>query len=111
MSKLPRRVSRKKSTPIGVDRIGKLVRLMLSTNRDGEALAAVGALKRALDVAGLDCHAVADALATGLRPVPQRQLWGPAEPDLTNWQSMAWFCHFHHFKLRGGDRERVADYL
>jgi hypothetical protein len=112
VSKLPRR-SRKRSAEIDTDKVGKLVRLMLSTDRDGEALAAVGALKRALDVAGLDCHAVADAIEAGLRPMPQRpaSTWGPPEPDLTNWQSMCWFLHFHRDRLRGDQRERVADYL
>jgi hypothetical protein len=46
------------------DRLAKLVRL-LSSDRDGEVLAAVTAMKRVLRTSGLDIHAVADRMTNG----------------------------------------------
>jgi hypothetical protein len=115
MTKLPRR-SRKKSAPIDAGRIGKLLR-MLSSDKDGEVIAAVGALKRTLAAGDLDLHDLADAVEAGLGgqhqqpPADQRRTWGPPAPSGDDWQSMAWFCHHHRFELRKDDREFVADCL
>ena len=113
MTKLPRRVRAKKPVDIDAGKIAKLMRLMLSSDQPGEMMAAGAALRRTLAQAKLDLHDLADAVTIGLRPpapAPRRSP-GTPELDLTNWEAMAWFCHFHRFKLRGEDRERVADYL
>jgi hypothetical protein len=55
--------------------LGKLVRL-LSSNKDGEVLAAAHAIKRTLATRGLDFHNLAAAVETGLRmplPIPEPQ--------------------------------------
>jgi hypothetical protein len=112
------RRSRKKPADIDTDKIGKLLRLTLSTDKEGEQLAAMSALKRALQKAGLDCHAIADAVERGLKSAesastPRRRStsWAPPLPSPDDWQAMAWFCHFHRFQLRSYQQERVADYL
>jgi hypothetical protein len=66
-------------------RVSQLLRLTLSTNRDGEALAGLAASRRTLEATGLDIHAVADAVEAGLgrSPAPFH------EPD---WRSTARFC-------------------
>jgi hypothetical protein len=120
MSTTSQRVSRKKQIDT---KIGKLIRL-LGSDKDGEVLAAVGALRRALRADGRDLHDLADAVALGLKPSttpassptparrPQsRPAWAPPDPDLDNWESMAWYAHFHRWRLRTEQRERVADYL
>ena len=48
-------------TPSTQDRLGKLLR-MLSSDKDGEVLAATAAIKRTLATEGLDIHSLADAL-------------------------------------------------
>jgi hypothetical protein len=116
----PRKVA---SAKIDTDKLGKLIRL-LGSDKDGEVLAAVGALRRALRADGRDLHDLADAVALGLKPStipalsptparrPQsRPAWAPPDPDLDNWESMAWYAHFHRWRLRTEQRERVADYL
>jgi hypothetical protein len=111
MTSLPRRV-RAKSADVNTSKLAKLIRL-LGSNRDGEVIAAARALQRTLEASGKDLHDLADAVTAGLRPPPpprQRSL-APPEPDRTNWEAMAWYCHFHRFQLRSGERERVADYL
>jgi hypothetical protein len=69
-------------------RIGQLLRLALSTDRDGECIAAIQATRRALAAAGLDHHAVADAVMTALgKPVVPL-------PEL-DWRDTARFCQGH----------------
>jgi hypothetical protein len=46
------------------DKIGKLIR-MLSSDKDGEVMGAVHALRRTLSSAGTDLHALADAIGGG----------------------------------------------
>ncbi|MBR0777213.1 hypothetical protein JQ625_20425 [Bradyrhizobium diazoefficiens] len=57
-ARLPRR-ARKKRVEIDPTRIGRLLRLALSSDQDGEVIAAVGALKRAMSSAGIDLDDVA----------------------------------------------------
>jgi hypothetical protein len=110
-AKLPRR-SRKKSTAIDPTRIGKFLRL-LASDKPGEVVAAAAALKRTLEAGGLDIHDLASAIESGLKPAPppQRRSLGPPSPNLNDWQSICWWLHFHRGRLRGDQRERVADYL
>jgi len=117
MSTTSQRVSRKKDT----GKIGKLIRL-LGSDKDGEVLAAVGALRRALRADGRDLHDLADAVALWLNqlppapePAPQRSWsrssYAPPNPDPDNWETMCWYLHYFRFQLRKEDREKVADYL
>jgi hypothetical protein len=93
-------------------KIAKLIRL-LASDQPGEVVAAVTALRRTLDAAGLDFHALAAAAEAGLRRPAERPQasWEPPAPDLGNWQSMAWWLHWHRHKLSDTKRARVADYL
>jgi hypothetical protein len=60
--------------------IGKLVRL-LASDRDGEALAAVRAIRRSLAAAGLDIHALADAVdGASLQPSQHPPVPAPPAP-------------------------------
>ena len=105
-----------KSHQVDADKVGKLVRL-LASDRDGEVLAAVAALKRTLGAGGADLNDLADALVAGLKPrtprTPERTpaKWAPPPPDLYNWESMVQFCRFHGHRLRDDDREFVSDVL
>ena len=111
MSKLPcRSRAKKKQIDVDVDRIAKLVRL-LGSDKAGEVVAAVGALKRTLAAGGLDLHDLADAVEVGLRPAPKERVLGPPDPALDDWAGMCWFLHFHRNQLQKHQRERVADML
>jgi hypothetical protein len=98
---------------IDIEKVGKLVRLIAS-DRDGEVLAAVAALKRTLAAGGADINDMAAAIATGLAPrAPAKppQHWGPPDPDLDWWQSMAWYGHANARYLRDDDRDYVQGVL
>jgi hypothetical protein len=71
------------------DRLAQLLRLALSTDKRGEAIAAIAALKRTLRSAGFDAHYVADALITGLEAPKQTHR---SEPD---WRRLASYCADH----------------
>jgi hypothetical protein len=110
MSKPARRIDAKQNE-IDTDKVAKLVRL-LASDRDGEVLAAVAALKRTLGAGGADINDLAAALVAGLKPTtPERTSWAPPPPDLYNWESMAWYCHFHSHRLRDAERGFVVDVL
>ena len=66
-------------------RVGQLLRLAISTDKDGEALNALAAVRRTLDASGIDLHVVADAVVAGLgRP--------PAPIQELDWRDTARFC-------------------
>src|SRR5262245_13359160 len=48
---------------LGKDRIIQLVRLILSSDKDGEILSAVYALQRTLQASGKSCHDLAETIA------------------------------------------------
>jgi hypothetical protein len=101
------------SRKLDTKKVGKLVRL-LASDKDGEVLATVAAIKRMLDVADLDLHDLADAVRAGFRkPQKQRQpaKWTPPAPDTDFWQSMAWWAHYHGHRLPTSDRDYVHDVL
>ncbi|WP_407122593.1 hypothetical protein [Bradyrhizobium sp. STM 3561] len=112
--KLPRRSRTKKTAEVDVTKITKLIRL-LASDRDGEVLATVSALKRALAAVGKDLHDLANATETGFKPPappPHRQVtWGPPPPRPDNWQSMAWFAFHRRFDLCTEDRGFIEDCL
>jgi hypothetical protein len=107
------------------DKVGKLLRL-LTSDHDGEVVAAARKLNRALEQAGLDMHDLADGLANGerssglpdeaeVRKIYQRgyldgrraeqeqQVW--QLDDEPSWHEIARECQAKAHKLRG-DRER-----
>ena len=72
-------------TPAANDKLGKLIR-MLSSDKDGEVLAAASAIKRTLAAEGSDIHALADALC---RLQPQHR---PRHEDDNDWHGIACEC-------------------
>jgi hypothetical protein len=116
---MSRNMTRRRAKTVEIDagRVGKLLRLMLSTDRGGEALAALSALKRTLEAGGLDLHGLADAVESGLRPAQStgsdlsRSTWGPPLPNPNDWQALAWYAHYYRHDLPGHQREFVADCL
>lgn len=73
------------------DRLAKLIRLIFSTDKTGEAIAAIAAVKRMLAAEKKDGHWLADQLTAPITlPTPDKC----AERDD---RSAAWFC-FHHRK-------------
>jgi hypothetical protein len=80
--------------PSAQDKLGKLLRL-LSSDKDGEVLAATAAIKRKLATEGLDIHSLADALC---RPEPRAEakaLRDSASIEDTDWYSIACECDTH----------------
>jgi hypothetical protein len=76
----------------GDSRIGNLLRLLLGTDKDGEGVAALTALKRVLRASGLDHHTLAAAVESGLSAISRI----PADEGATNgWRSTTFFCHAH----------------
>jgi len=104
--------SRNKIQPIDTDKVAKLIRLF-GSDRDGEVLATVGALKRTLHVAGMDLHDLADAVVAGFRPAkpPERTKREPSPPDLYNWESMCWYCQRGSRYLSDDDRRYIDEVL
>jgi hypothetical protein len=105
---MSRNMTRRRAKTVEIDtgKIAKLVRL-LASDKDGEVLATVGALTRVLQAGGRDWHDVAAIVESGLRPAQptgsnlSRSTWGPPDPDPGNWQSLAWFAHYHGRDLPG----------
>src|ERR1700733_12667144 len=98
---------------LDTDKFAKLVRL-LGSHKDGEILAAVAALKRALGVAEMDLHDLANVVTAGFRkPENKRAVakWAPPAPDTEYWSSMAWYAHYHGHRLPTTDRDYVHDVL
>ena len=92
-------------TPAATDKLGKLIRL-LSSDRDGEVLAAASAIKRMLAAEGSDIHALADTLC---RPQPQRREESrrPRHEDSNDWHGIACECQAHGLSRR--EQNFVAD--
>lgn len=94
-------------TPSPQDRVGKLLR-MLSSDNDGEVLAATAAIKRTLATEGLDIHSLADALC---QPAPRAEAkahWRP-DADTTDWHSVACECEAHGATLNLREQKFVSD--
>ena len=75
-------------TPSAQDRLGKLLR-MLSSDKDGEVLAATAAIKRTLATEGLDIHSLADVLCQPAPRAEKAQRATHDTPDTTNWHGVA----------------------
>jgi hypothetical protein len=93
-------------TPSAQDRLGKLLR-MLSSDRDGEVLAATAAIKRTLATEGLDIHNLADALCQPTPRADAKAHW--PEADSTDWHSVACECEAHGATLNLREQKFVSD--
>ena len=89
-------------TPAANDKLGKLIR-MLSSDKDGEVLAAASAIKRTLAAEGSDIHALADALC---RLQPQHR---PRHEDDNDWHGIACECQERGGRLNQREQNFVAD--
>jgi hypothetical protein len=116
--------------PILAGKLGKLLRL-LGSDRDGEVLGAVHALRRTLAQAGLDLHALvagiegngagryteADALEIYRRGVADGRAEAQSEriSDFTNvdgsldWHEVACWCGERSHRLRPNECQFIAD--
>jgi hypothetical protein len=83
---------------VETDRIAKLVRLIFSTDKSGEALAAIAAVKRILASEKLDAHWLADRLYQSEEH--QRH-------DDGDDRSLAWWCYHHRDRLSPRDRQFI----
>jgi hypothetical protein len=94
-------------TPEAQDRLGKLLR-MLSSDKDGEVLAATAAIKRTLAAEGSDIHALADSLC---RPQPQSrgEPRRPPPKDDPDWHAIASECEAHSGRLTEREQEFISD--
>jgi hypothetical protein len=70
-------------------RIVQLLRLLLVTDRPGEATAALEAIRRTLQSADLDPHALADMVAAGLEAPKQ------IHRSDSDWRAIASYCADH----------------
>jgi hypothetical protein len=84
------------------DRIGKLIR-MLSSDKDGEVVAAARSLMKTLHGVGSDIHAVANLVT---KHAPSRFRDDDANPI---WHEIAQWCQGHGERLRDTERKFVDD--
>jgi DNA-binding transcriptional LysR family regulator len=84
------------------ERFSKPLRLVLGSDKDGEIIGAVAALKRALAAAGLDSHWIADAFERGAA-VP---VVVPGSEE-RNYVSDLWYAHHRRNLLSERDRRFV----
>jgi hypothetical protein len=89
-------------------RLAQLLRLLLSSDKDGEIIATAAAINRTLAASGLDCHALADTVENPVSPARR--------PEQPNDQQFAWrhkvrFCIDHDRWLTAWEREFAADLL
>jgi hypothetical protein len=80
-------------------RIVQLLRLLLVTDRPGEATAALEAMRRTLQSADLDPHALADMVAAGLEAPKQIHRSEPDRRDDGDDQSNIWFAFHRRYRL------------
>lgn len=88
-------------------RIGELIRL-LSSDKDGEVVAAAGALGRTLRNLGFDWHDLANTVEARLGELTVQPLVWPEQPPL-NWRRVLEQC----FSFTGPEvlREKEIDFL
>jgi hypothetical protein len=75
------------------DRLAKLVRLIFSSDKEGEIVGAVMAARRVLETNGLDCHWLADQITA---PV--------AHADDRDDHSDIWFAFHRRYRLSPKER-------
>jgi hypothetical protein len=92
-----------------VDRISKLLRLALVADKDGEAIAAIGALKRSLQSVGLDPHFIADAFKRGASPVARADDRERHHDDDGDDCSKVWFAWHRRHRLSAKERNFIEN--
>jgi hypothetical protein len=93
-------VSERAVATTDVDRIAKLIRLIFSSDRQGEVVAAVDATKRLLATNGLDCHWVADRITAQVARADDRAHGArDGDDDGQDDRSAAWFCWHRRHRL------------
>jgi hypothetical protein len=91
-----------------LNRIPKLLRLLLIATEPGEIIAAIEALRRALASAGLDAHYVVDRYEAGAQASDKTGFSEPQQTDdaaFADLRSTVWFCW--HRRDRLGEKERA----
>jgi hypothetical protein len=94
-------------TAIETDRLAKLIRLIFSTDKPGEIVAAVMAAKRVLDNNDCDAHWLADVFERGAAPVAVTRDDESSERD--DDRSATWFCFHRRHALSPRERGFVEN--
>jgi hypothetical protein len=91
---------------IETSKLAKLIRLIFGSDNDGEVIAAVAALRRALASAGLDAHWLADIVERRTNSIA-----APAADDRRerDERSDAWFCFHHRDELSPRERAFIEN--
>lgn len=92
------------------DKLAKLMRLIFSSDRPGEVVAAVDATKRLLATNGLDGHWVADRITAPVAHADDRA--DRRDDDVDGEQedrSAAWFCWHRRYRLSPKERQFVEN--
>jgi hypothetical protein len=91
---------------VDTDRLAKLIRLIFGSNRDGEVVAAVAAVRRILAASDLDAHWLADRVAapTALATVDD-------DRDDRDCRSDAWFCFHRRHMLSPKERAFIENII
>ena len=100
-------------TPAANDKLGKLIR-MLSSDKDGEVLAAASAIKRTLATEGSDIHALAGTLcrpqpSTSAQAQHRQEPRRPSHEDDNDWHSISCECQAHSERFSPREQDFVAD--
>jgi hypothetical protein len=85
-----------------VDRFAKLIRLIFSTDQEGEAAAAVDAVKRMLASENVDAHWLADSFKRGAAPlarVDDVRADRHGDDEERDDHSAIWFCWHRRHRL------------
>jgi hypothetical protein len=87
---------------VETDRLAKLIRLIFSSDKPGEVIAAVNAAKRVLSSENLDAHWLADRLTS--QPARAHP---PDKSDERNDRSAAWFAFHRSHRLSPKERKFI----
>ena len=91
------------ATAVETDRLAKLIRLIFSTDKTGEAVAAIAAVKRILAAEKKDGHWLADQLTAPITlPPPDKRAERDERDDV-------WFCFHHRKRLSARDRAFIEN--
>ena len=85
------------------ERFAKLLRLALGSDKDGEIIGAVVALKRSLAAAELDTHWIVDTFERGAQ-VTCTQVTSDDTSSKRDDRSAAWFCFHRRYSLSPKER-------
>jgi hypothetical protein len=95
-------------TPAAQNKLSKLLRL-LSSDKDGEVLAATAAIKRTLAAEGLDIHSFADAALCRPEPRVETRARSHETADETDWHSVACECDARSHILSEREQQFISD--